>query len=125
MSERDAECPFCNVRAPLVENELAFVIFDRYPVSPGHVLILPKRHIASFFDTTPDECMAMLSLLSEMRRRTDTKLTPDGYNIGVNVGEAAGQTVGHVHMHLIPRYHGDMENPRGGVRGVIPAKQSY
>lgn len=125
MSDREAECPFCNVRAPILENEFAFVIFDRYPVSPGHALILPKRHIASFFQTTPYECVAMLGLLTQMRRRTDAKLAPDGYNVGVNAGEAAGQTVMHVHMHLIPRYFGDMENPRGGVRGVIPARQSY
>jgi diadenosine tetraphosphate (Ap4A) HIT family hydrolase len=125
MSERDPECPFCNVRAPILEDALAFVIYDKYPVNPGHALILPKRHIESFFDATPEEVSAMLALLSEMRRRTDAKLAPDGYNIGVNIGEAAGQTVSHLHMHLIPRFYGDMENPRGGVRGVIPARQSY
>lgn len=125
MVERNAECPFCNIEAPILENDLAFVVFDRYPVNPGHVLILPKRHIESFFETTPYECIAMLSLLAEIRRRTRAELAPDGYNIGVNVGEAAGQTVMHVHMHLIPRFHGDVENPRGGVRGVIPTRQSY
>jgi len=125
VSERDPECPFCNMRAPILQNELAFVIYDKYPVNPGHALILPKRHIASFFEANPDEVTAMLALLNEMRQRTDASLAPDGYNIGVNIGEAAGQTVKHVHVHLIPRFHGDMENPRGGVRGVIPAKQSY
>jgi diadenosine tetraphosphate (Ap4A) HIT family hydrolase len=125
MSDRETECPFCNVRAPALENDLAFVIFDRYPVSPGHALILPKRHVESFFQTTSNECVAMLALLTETRRRTDEKFAPDGYNVGINVGEAAGQTVMHVHMHLIPRYLGDVENPRGGVRGVIPARQSY
>ena len=113
------------MRAPILQNELAFVIYDKYPVNPGHALILPKRHIASFFEANPDEVTAMLALLNEMRQRTDASLAPDGYNIGVNIGEAAGQTVKHVHVHLIPRFHGDMENPRGGVRGVIPAKQSY
>ncbi|SRR6266567_4267049 len=125
MFERDAECPFCNIRAPILEDELAFVIFDKYPVNPGHALIIPKRHIENFFEATPYEFIAMLSLLTQMRRRTDAQLAPDGYNVGINVGEAAGQTVKHLHMHLIPRFFGDMENPRGGVRGVIPARQSY
>ena len=125
MSETDPECVFCNIRAPIAGNELAFAIFDRNPVSPGHVLILPRRHVESFFATTPQEREAMLLLLTEMKRHTDEKLAPDGYNVGVNVGVAAGQTVMHVHMHLIPRFSGDMENPRGGVRGVIPAKQDY
>ncbi|HTS21254.1 MAG TPA: HIT family protein [Casimicrobiaceae bacterium] len=125
MNAPDTECPFCNVRAPILADELAFVIYDKYPVSPGHALIVPRRHIESFFDATPYEFIAMFALLNAMRRRTDAKLAPDGYNIGVNVGEAAGQTVHHLHMHLIPRFHGDMQNPRGGVRGVIPARQSY
>ena len=125
MSSAEADCVFCNIRAPIAENELAFAIFDRYPVNPGHVLILPKRHVDSFFLVTPEERAAMLMLLEEMKREADAKLAPDGYNIGVNVGEAAGQTIMHVHMHLIPRFNGDMDNPRGGVRGVIPAKQNY
>ena len=125
MAEADADCVFCNIRAPVASNELALVIFDRYPVNPGHVLILPKRHVSDFFATTSQERDAMLSLVAEMKRRTDEKLAPDGYNVGVNVGIAAGQTVMHVHLHLIPRFFGDTENPRGGVRGVIPAKQSY
>src|SRR5437016_11373164 len=123
MSDAEAECVFCNIRAPIASNELAFAIFDRYPVSPGHVLILPKRHVESFFDITSEEREAMLSLLDEMKRKTDETLAPDGYNVGVNVGVAAGQTVMHVHMHLIPRFTGDMENPGGGVGGVIPARQ--
>ena len=125
MVERDEDCPFCNIRAPILESELAFVIFDKYPVNPGHALIVPKRHIENFFEVTPYEFIAMFSLLTQMRRGTDTQLAPDGYNIGINVGEAAGQTVKHLHMHLIPRFYGDMENPRGGVRGVIPSRQSY
>ena len=125
MNALDAECPFCNVRVPILGNALAFVIFDKYPVNPGHALIVPRRHVGSYFDTTPEERAAMLELLFAAKERTDRQLEPDGYNIGVNVGEAAGQTVGHVHMHLIPRFHGDVANPRGGVRGVIPARQSY
>jgi diadenosine tetraphosphate (Ap4A) HIT family hydrolase len=125
MAERDTDCPFCDVTEPLIANDFAFVVFDKQPVNAGHALILTKRHVANYFDTTPHERLAMLVLLGEMKRQTDVKLAPDGYNIGVNIGEAAGQTVMHVHMHLIPRFHGDMENPRGGVRGVIPARQSY
>ncbi len=125
MSRADHDCMFCNIRAPIAENDLAFAIFDRYPVSPGHVLVVTKRHVASFFDTTADERSAVLALLLEIKQQTDAKLTPDGYNVGVNVGVAAGQTMMHVHMHLIPRFSGDMENPRGGVRGVIPSRQNY
>jgi diadenosine tetraphosphate (Ap4A) HIT family hydrolase len=119
---RDRDCPFCNVSAPTLENELALVIPDRYPASPGHALVMTRRHVASLFATTPLECVAMLTLLAEMRRALDATLAPDGYNIGVNVGSAAGQTIPHVHMHLIPRFHGDVPDPRGGVRGVIPAR---
>jgi diadenosine tetraphosphate (Ap4A) HIT family hydrolase len=125
MAELDDVCPFCNVSAPVLEDELAYVILDKYPVNPGHALIVPRRHIETFFEATPYEFIAMFSLLNAMRHRTDAQLAPDGYNIGINVGEAAGQTVKHLHMHLIPRFRGDMENPRGGVRGVIPARQSY
>ena len=125
MRNSHPECPFCGVPASIAENDLALAIFDRYPVSRGHCLILPKRHVESFFDVTLDERDAMLSLLTAMKRKTDETISPDGYNVGVNVGVAAGQTVMHVHMHLIPRFTGDMENPRGGVRGVIPARQNY
>jgi diadenosine tetraphosphate (Ap4A) HIT family hydrolase len=125
MSEREVECPFCDSRAPVLEDELAFVIYDKHPVNPGHALFVSKRHVASYFDTTPEERAATLELLIEAHHRLDGHFAPDGYNIGVNVGETAGQTVGHVHIHLIPRFRGDVENPRGGVRGVIPARQSY
>jgi diadenosine tetraphosphate (Ap4A) HIT family hydrolase len=125
MDALDAECPFCNVRAPILANALAFVIFDKHPVNPGHALIVTRRHAASYFATTSEERVAMLDLLLAAKEKTDKRLAPDGYNIGINVGDAAGQTVGHAHMHLIPRFHGDVANPRGGVRGVIPARQSY
>lgn len=118
-------CPFCQVGRPLLENELALVIEDRYPVSKGHVLIVPKRHVSDYFETSPAERRAMEKLLIQAKKLTDRTLKPDGYNVGVNVGEAAGQTVLHVHMHLIPRYRGDVASPRGGVRGVIPSKRSY
>lgn len=121
-------CLFCNLPENLqiqAENDLAFAIFDGFPVNPGHVLVIPKRHVANYFDLTQEEVLAINSLLSEMKSVVDAKYHPDGYNIGVNVGEKAGQSVFHVHVHLIPRYTGDVENPRGGVRGVIPAKQKY
>ena len=102
-----------------------FAMFDGFPVSKGHVLIIPKRHVADYFDLTDEEIMAMQHMMKEIKGRLDEEFSPDGYNVGINVNEAAGQTVFHVHMHLIPRYRGDVENPRGGVRGVIPHKQKY
>lgn len=119
----NAPCPFCETTAELFGNTLAFVIRDRYPASPGHTLILPRRHVADWFDTTPEERQAMFALADEAKRRLDAELHPDGYNLGINVGAWAGQTVFHVHLHLIPRYRGDVTEPRGGVRAVIPDKQ--
>ncbi len=119
------ECCFCDFADPLLCNELAFACLDKHPVTEGHLLILPRRHAPTWFDATDDERRAMLALLDEAKRWLDQHYAPDGYNIGINVGEAAGQTVPHLHMHLIPRYRGDTPNPRGGVRGVIPARQSY
>lgn len=118
-------CPFCDTADAVLENALAYARFDKYPVTPGHLLLLPRRHVASFFDTTPAEQAALLALAADAKRLLDARHAPHGYNIGINIGEAAGQTVMHVHVHLIPRYRGDVENPRGGVRGVIPAKQNY
>ena len=120
-------CIFCNIEQErvLAENELCFAIRDGFPVSDGHTLIIPKRHVANYFDLTDEEVMAMQVMMKKLKSQLDTELSPDAYNIGINVNEAAGQTVFHVHMHLIPRYKGDVENPRGGVRGVIPDKQKY
>jgi len=118
-------CLFCNRGNRLLENELAYARYDDYPVSPGHVLILTHRHVADYFDTTLPERHAMLELIEAAKLLLDREHTPDGYNLGINCGPAAGQSVPHVHYHLIPRYRGDMENPRGGVRGVIPARQKY
>lgn len=125
MNEGSQICPFCRPDNILFENDLAYACPDQYPVNPGHLLIIPKRHVADFFLTTEAEKAALLSLLDEAKHHLDGKYVPAGYNVGINVGEAAGQTIFHVHMHLIPRYQGDTENPRGGVRGVIPARQSY
>lgn len=118
-------CLFCDASTAVARNALAYVRYDQYPVSPGHCLVVPLRHVASYFDTTPDEKAAMLELVEEMKATIDEERAPAGYNVGVNVGKAAGQSVMHVHIHLIPRYTGDMDDPRGGVRGVIPEKQKY
>ncbi|MDO9538618.1 MAG: HIT family protein [Methanocalculus sp.] len=120
-------CPFCDpVSSDIVlKNDLAYARFDLYPVSPGHLLIIPFRHVASFFEATGDEEAALLSLVHDARRLLDEHYAPDGYNIGVNIGAAAGQSVMHLHLHVIPRYKGDMEEPKGGVRGVIPGRRVY
>ena len=121
------QCPFCTLPPERIidSNELAIVIRDGYPVSPGHTLIIPKRHIGSWFEITPKEQSAMLDLLHSAKAKLETEHQPDGYNIGINDGPTAGQTVPHLHMHLIPRYQGDLEDPRGGVRWIIPGKAKY
>lgn len=118
-------CPFCDTGCEVLGNNLAYARYDAYPVSRGHLLIIPRRHAADWFDLTEEEQRSIFLLISEAKQMLDEKFSPDGYNIGINCGEAAGQTIFHVHVHLIPRYTGDVENPRGGVRGVIPEKRSY
>ena len=121
------DCPFCPPidARPLLESEIAFAILDRFPVNPGHVLVIPRRHVADIFDLTEDELRGVLQLLSQARRRLAADLQVAGFNVGVNVGAAAGQTIAHAHLHLIPRYTGDVPDPTGGVRGVIPGKSKY
>ena len=109
----------------ICETATSVAFFDGYPVSPGHALIVPKRHVSSYFDLTDHEREAMNVMLQYVKRVVGERFHPDGYNIGINVGQAAGLSVYHCHMHLIPRYAGDVENPKGGVRGVIPKKQKY
>lgn len=121
----EAGCPFCGLASPVLSNELAVALEDRYPVSPGHLLIVPRRHVAEYFEATAAERAALWALVEEAKELLDRTREPDGFNLGVNVGAAAGQTVFHLHVHVIPRYHGDMSDPRGGVRGVIPSRQSY
>lgn len=108
-----------------LENELAYSARDSYAVSPGHTLVVPKRHVASFFDLTAEEIKACMELITEERKLLDAEHSPDGYNIGVNIGSAAGQSIHHAHIHIIPRYKGDVENPQGGVRHVLPNKAHY
>lgn len=108
-----------------MENELAYVREDGYAISPGHLLVLPKRHAADWFELSEAEQSAVMALTNEAKGWLEKKFKPDGYNIGMNCGEAAGQTVMHMHCHVIPRYEGDSEDPRGGVRWVIPEKAVY
>ena len=121
------DCLFCAIPPEqiLIDGPIAVAARDSYPVSKGHTLIIPRRHVASFFETTDEERRAMLNLLDEVKALLDREHKPDGYNIGINNGAAAGQTVMHLHMHLIPRYAGDLPDPRGGVRWVIPEKAAY
>lgn len=122
-----SDCPFCTLPPGRIvhANDLAIVIRDAFPVSRGHSLVLARRHVGSFFDLEPAERGAVLELLDVARRDLDHALQPAGYNIGINDGPAAGQTVPHLHMHLIPRYTGDQADPRGGVRWIFPARADY
>ena len=120
-------CPFCTLPPERIidSNNLALVIRDGYPISPGHTLVIPKRHIGSWFEITQAEQQALLDLLEKAKAALETEFKPDGYNIGINDGPTAGQTVPHLHIHLIPRYKGDLADPRGGVRWIIPEKAKY
>ena len=120
-----ADCFFCKTNDYIFENELAKGRFDGFPVSEGHMEFVTKRCVPTFFETTAEEKIAIFELIDKAKKFLDDKYHPDGYNIGMNCGTAAGQSIMHVHVHLIPRYNGDVENPRGGVRGVIPSKQNY
>lgn len=119
MATEAAACELCARHEALLENALAYVRYDNNSLSRGHVLVIPKRHVANFFDMTAEEQSAVLALLSEIQRSIQKQHSPDGYNIGVNVGKAGGQSRMHVHLHLIPRYAGDVPDPRGGVRCVL------
>jgi diadenosine tetraphosphate (Ap4A) HIT family hydrolase len=123
----ELNCPFCTLPKERIflSNEFGYAIRDGFPVSTGHTLIVPKRHIPSWFETTNEESQGLLKLLSLAKEMLDDELNPDGYNIGINDGPTAGQTVPHLHIHLIPRYQNDQEDPRGGVRWVIPNKAKY
>jgi diadenosine tetraphosphate (Ap4A) HIT family hydrolase len=124
----DIDCPFCNPPEEeiVLANDLCYARYDKYPVSPGHLLLIPYRRTSPVSSTQRTRSRSpLLALLREAKALLDGELHPDGYNIGVNVGPAAGQTVMHLHVHLIPRYAGDVEDPRGGVRGAVPEKRVY
>jgi diadenosine tetraphosphate (Ap4A) HIT family hydrolase len=125
-----APCLFC--QNPSVFNKdlvrefkHCYVLRDQYPVTKGHLLIIPKEHIENWFKASPDMQKYLMDATNEMKEWLDKEYQPDGYNVGMNCGWVSGQTIMHLHIHLIPRYQGDVSNPRGGVRGVIPSKQSY
>jgi len=120
------ECIFCRPqREILASNAHAIAVFDTYPVSPGHSLILPRRHVVTVWDLSDAEYAACYALVRELKPVLEERFKPDGFNVGVNCGEAAGQSVWHAHIHVIPRFKGDTPNPKGGVRHVIPLKGSY
>lgn len=133
MAEIEKECPFCDIEETyymdkdkiIYEDSIWIAVLDGYPVSNGHTLLIPKRHCETFFDLNLVEGDSLAATINIVKAILDARYKPNGYNIGVNCGEAAGQTVHHCHIHIIPRYNGDCENPRGGVRGVIPNKQHY
>lgn len=120
-------CPFCHrdAKRVLAENDLTVIYKDGFPVSPGHTVIIPKRHFATLFEATEQEQTALLKALGEAKTILDSVHRPDGYNIGINHGPAGGQSVPHLHIHLIPRYAGDKDDPRGGVRWVLPETAKY
>ena len=127
MSEHAKRCPFCPPKEHeiLETHPLAVAITDGNPLTRGHSLVIPRRHVASFFELTGDERLAIGELLDRVKATIDKAHAPDAYNIGINDGAAAGQTVMHVHVHLIPRYKGDADDPRGGVRWIFPKKAEY
>jgi diadenosine tetraphosphate (Ap4A) HIT family hydrolase len=124
----DEECRFCASRPGrrlLLEGKHGFAAYDRHPASKGHFLVIPYRHFASYFDINDEEVVDLWNLVKRGKEIVDKEYHPDGYNIGINVGHWAGQSIHHMHIHVIPRYKGDVENPKGGVRGVIPEKKLY
>lgn len=116
-------CELCTPADVVLQNALAYVRYDNHALSRGHVLVIPRRHVASFFDMSKDEQVAVLELLVEAQQHVQRTFSPDGYNIGVNIGAAGGQSRMHVHVHLIPRYAGDVPDPGGGIRCVLAARQ--
>ena len=128
MSDSTEQCLFCNKSKQKIirSSKLIFVVRDSYPVTKHHTLIIPHRHVSSFFDLDDEELFDLNKILKQQRKELlnlDKEIT--GFNVGVNAGKDAGQSIMHCHIHLIPRRKGDIENPRGGVRGVIPSKQKY
>ena len=124
----DEPCRFCQSkpsRRLLVEGKYGFAAYDRHPASEGHFLVIPYRHFANYFDINDEEREELWRLAAEGKKIVDERFQPDGYNVGINVGKWAGQSIPHLHIHVIPRYRGDVENPKGGVRGVIPHKKLY
>jgi len=122
------DCPFCNPSSSqelITESAMTYAIYDKFPVSQGHSLIIPKKHEADYFHLSDNIRTSCWIMINRVKRILEERYKPDGFNIGINIGEDAGQTIPHVHIHLIPRYKGDVENPVGGVRNLIPGKGNY
>ncbi len=121
------ECRFCraNPNEPAIKGELCFARWDRHPANPGHMLVVPYRHFSDYFDATEAERREIWDVVQQARDLIVREHNPDGFNVGINIGRHAGQSIMHLHVHIIPRYEGDVENPKGGVRGVIPQRQKY
>lgn len=123
---KSLDCLFCEPDREIIASRVrAIAVYDSFPVSPGHALILPRRHAVTIWDLCEDEFVDCFSLVRDLQRKLQLQFNPAGFNVGVNCGLAAGQSVSHAHIHLIPRYTGDVANPRGGVRNVIPLKADY
>ena len=119
-------CVFCIPNRDIVaDSRLSLAFFDGFPVSKGHVLIVPKRHVRTIWDMDEEEYIDAFELVRKVKSILAERLKPDGFNVGVNCGEAAGQSVWHAHIHVIPRYKGDVSSSRGGVRNIIPGKGDY
>lgn len=128
MNDKLSDCPFCKPdpdREIIMENDVAYAMYDKFPVSRGHALVIPKRHCGDYFELTDEEQSSCWKMVNEVKKVLSKTIKPDGFNVGINIGETAGQTINHVHIHVIPRYKGDIDNPEGGVRGVIPEKRLY
>lgn len=121
------DCPFCQPDPKIIfyEDELVTGLWDQFPISPGHALLIPKRHVETWFEASPEEQQALTQALAHAKAIIEMQHQPDGHNIGINSGKASGQTISHLHVHLIPRYEGDVPDPRGGIRHVIPTKAKY
>jgi len=122
MNSTEQPCPLCQEEDVILRNDYAYVRRDNFQLSRGHVLIVPIRHVAGYFDMTLEEKHAVVTLLDQAKALIESEHAPDGYNIGVNIGKAGGQSRMHVHVHLIPRYEGDVADPRGGIRCVLAKK---
>ena len=122
-----SSCPFCQVSSERVfhQGRLVLALWDNFPVSHGHALLIPRRHIPTWFEATPEEQQELTAAIEIARPAILARHQPDGFNVGMNLGAAAGQTVGHLHLHVIPRYAGDVPDPRGGVRWVVPERADY
>ena len=127
----ESKCPFCLIvnngskEELIANNEHAVAFLDKYPLNEGHVLVIPKRHESDFFNLSIEEQLDAWKLLDQVQVIVSQQLGPDGFNVGINISESAGQTIEHAHIHLIPRYKGDVKDPRGGVRWVVPPRAPY